>query len=316
MNLDPAAARDHRLPRLPRRRSTPVGEELVCHAVRPGLPGPRRHPGPARRRGPQAGLTGRRHGRPGSTSPGSTTRPSLAAADPRLRALAESGARVRREAGEAAEATAEAVARASDAARPRAVDRRRPRLPAAARRARAVVPGAVRRLARTPACPAGPAASTSSSSSPPTAPTPGTASAVAEAVRRGCQVVVACPAELAGRRARRRPLDARSLPTVTRDQLATAVVMLEYLDQVGLGPRADPERGRRAPSTTSPSPARRTATSPSTPPRCWRSRSPTPTRSSGAARRSPPAPPAGSPSRSAAPPAGPRSPATPSTCCR
>jgi hypothetical protein len=29
------------------------------------------------------------------------------------------------------------------------------------------------------------------------------------------------------------------LPTVTRDQLATAVVVLEYLDQVGLGPRAD-----------------------------------------------------------------------------
>jgi len=31
------------------------------------------------------------------------------------------------------------------------------------------------------------------------------------------------------------------LPTVTRDQLATAVVMLEYLDRVGLGPRADAE---------------------------------------------------------------------------
>jgi hypothetical protein len=29
------------------------------------------------------------------------------------------------------------------------------------------------------------------------------------------------------------------VPTVTRDQLATAVVVLEYLDQVGLGPRAD-----------------------------------------------------------------------------
>ncbi len=29
------------------------------------------------------------------------------------------------------------------------------------------------------------------------------------------------------------------MPTVTRDQLATAVVVLEYLDQVGLGPRAD-----------------------------------------------------------------------------
>ena len=35
----------------------------------------------------------------------------------------------------------------------------------------------------------------------------GTASAVAEAVRRGCQVVVACPPQLDGRRARRRPLE-------------------------------------------------------------------------------------------------------------
>jgi hypothetical protein len=31
------------------------------------------------------------------------------------------------------------------------------------------------------------------------------------------------------------------LPTVTGDQLATAVVMLDYLEQVGLGPRADAE---------------------------------------------------------------------------
>ena len=30
MNLDPDAAGDHRLPRLPRRRSRPTGEELVC----------------------------------------------------------------------------------------------------------------------------------------------------------------------------------------------------------------------------------------------------------------------------------------------
>ncbi|WP_341928181.1 SIS domain-containing protein, partial [Nocardioides psychrotolerans] len=31
------------------------------------------------------------------------------------------------------------------------------------------------------------------------------------------------------------------LPTTTRDQLATAVVMLSYLDQVALGPSAEPE---------------------------------------------------------------------------
>ena len=36
---------------------------------------------------------------------------------------------------------------------------------------------------------------------------PGSASAVAEAVRRGCQVVVACPPSSTGRRARRRPVE-------------------------------------------------------------------------------------------------------------
>ncbi len=68
----------------------------------------------------------------------------------------------------------------------------------------------------------------------------GSASAVAEAVRRGCQVVVACPpsstvAEHAAGRW------STILPTPGRDQLATAVVMLEYLEQVQLGPRADAE---------------------------------------------------------------------------
>jgi hypothetical protein len=69
----------------------------------------------------------------------------------------------------------------------------------------------------------------------------GTASAVAEAVRRGCQVVVACPPDslvadhAAGRWS-------AILPTTTRDQLATAVVVLEYLEQVTLGPRADAEQ--------------------------------------------------------------------------
>ena len=46
---------------------------------------------------------------------------ALAAADLRLRTLAESGARVRREAGEAAAAIDEAVDRARELARPRAV---------------------------------------------------------------------------------------------------------------------------------------------------------------------------------------------------
>ncbi|HEY0888848.1 MAG TPA: SIS domain-containing protein, partial [Nocardioides sp.] len=70
---------------------------------------------------------------------------------------------------------------------------------------------------------------------------PGTASAVAEAVRRGCQVVVACPesslvAEHAGGR------DTTVLPVQTRDQLAIAVTVLSLLDRAGLGPSADPEQ--------------------------------------------------------------------------
>jgi hypothetical protein len=51
-------------------------------------------------------------------------------------------------------------------------------------------------------------------------------------------VVVACPAgSLVARHAEGRW--SSLVPTVTRDQLATAVLVLEYLDQVGLGPRAD-----------------------------------------------------------------------------
>jgi hypothetical protein len=67
-----------------------------------------------------------------------------------------------------------------------------------------------------------------------------TAAAVAEAVRRGCQVVVAAPersmvAEHAAGRW------STILPSTSRDQLATAVVVLEYLDRVDLGPSADHE---------------------------------------------------------------------------
>ena len=68
-----------------------------------------------------------------------------------------------------------------------------------------------------------------------------TASAVAEAVRRGCQVVVACPAgSLVAEHAAGRW--SHILPTVSRDQLATAVVMLDYLERVSLGPLVDVER--------------------------------------------------------------------------
>ena len=163
----------------------------------------------------------------------------LSARDAALRPLAEAGARVRRESIDASATAAEAVARSQDLARPRAV----------------IAAGPDSRLLRAvlePWCPVpfvawpGPMLPGWAGSldlvvvlAPDGADT-GTASAVAEAVRRGCQVVVACPPgslvaeHTVGRWA-------TLLPTVTRDQLATAVVMLEYLDRVGLGPRADAE---------------------------------------------------------------------------
>ena len=135
-------------------------------------------------------------------------------------------------------------------------------------------------------------------------------------VRRGCQVVVACPPHVDGRRARRRAAGARVLPTVTRDPLATAVVMLEYLDRVGLGPRADAEAVAEALDDVAMacSPHRDLAVNPAkmlaialadASPLVW-----------GGSVLAAARPRGGSPSRSAGPAAAPRWPATPSTCCR
>jgi len=162
---------------------------------------------------------------------------ALASVDVRLRELADFGARVRREATEAAPGIAAAVAAAHDAARPRAI----------------VAAGPDSRLLRAvlePWCPVpfvawpGPALPGWAGGLDlvvvlaPDGSDRGTAAAVAEAVRRGCQVVVACPeGSLVAQHAEGRW--STLVPTVTRDQLATAVVVLEYLDQVGLGPRAD-----------------------------------------------------------------------------
>ena len=69
---------------------------------------------------------------------------------------------------------------------------------------------------------------------------PGTASAVAEAVRRGAQVVVACaPESMVAQHAAGR--DTTVLPCTMRDTLARAVVMLDFLHRAGLGPRSQPE---------------------------------------------------------------------------
>jgi Bacterial phospho-glucose isomerase C-terminal SIS domain len=164
---------------------------------------------------------------------------ALAGHDLRLRTLAESGARVRREAGESSAAIEEAVTRAAEQGRPRTV----------------IAAGPDSRLLRAvlePWCPVpfvawpGPALPGWAGSLDlvvvlaPDGSDTGTASAVAEAIRRGCQVVVACPPQsmvaehAAGRWS-------TIFPTVTRDQLATAVVMLAYLDRVQLGPAAEPE---------------------------------------------------------------------------
>ena len=236
----------------------------------------------------------------------------LETVDLRLRTLAESGARVRREAQESAAATTEAIARGRDEARPRAVIAAGPdsRLLRAVLEAWCPVPFVAWPH---PGLPGWAGSLDLVVMLAPEGNDHGSASAVAEAVRRGAQVVVACPERsLVGEHAAGRHVTV--LPTVTGDQLATAVVVLDYLAHVHLGPRADAESVADVPRPRRRRTARRTATSRSIPPRCWRSRWPTRTRSSGAAPSSRPALPVGWPSRCAAPAAAPRSPVMPSTC--
>ena len=162
---------------------------------------------------------------------------ALGRADVRLRYLAESGSRVRREAVAAAEAVGEAVQRLSDSP-PRAV----------------LAAGPDSRLLRAvlePVCPVpfvawpGPGLPGWAGSLDLVvvlAPDGGdlaTAGAVAEAVRRGCQLVVAAPdGSLVAQHAQGRYVTL--LPTQTGDQLAVAVTVLELLDRLHLGPETDP----------------------------------------------------------------------------
>jgi hypothetical protein len=163
---------------------------------------------------------------------------ALARGDVRLRYLAEGGARVRREAVAAQEAVGVAVERLSEG------------------QARAVVAaGPDSRLLRAvlePVCPV-PFVAWPGHGLPgwagsldlvvvlaPDGRDVATAAAVAEAVRRGCQLVVAAPeGSLVADHAQGRY--ATLLPTQTGDQLAVAVVVLDLLDRVHLGPRTDPE---------------------------------------------------------------------------
>lgn len=163
---------------------------------------------------------------------------ALTTADLRLRTLAESGSRVRREVDGSADAIAEAVARSIEN-RPRAV----------------IAAGPDSRLLRAvlePFCPV-PFVAWPSPALPgwagsldlvvvlaPEGGDAGTALAVAEAARRGCQLVVAAPpGSMVAEHATGRWTTL--LPTSTGDQLATAVAMLSFLDQVHLGPTAEPE---------------------------------------------------------------------------
>jgi hypothetical protein len=164
---------------------------------------------------------------------------ALDAADGVLRPLAEAGSRVRRETEAGAEAIAAATALAGGESRPRAV----------------VAAGPDSRLLRAvlePWCPV-PFVAWPGPSLPgwagaldlvvvlaPDGSDTGAASAVAEAVRRGCRVVVACPPQsLVAEHAVGR--DSTLLPCASGDQLATAVVMLQVLDRLDLGPDTDPE---------------------------------------------------------------------------
>ncbi|WP_445256817.1 SIS domain-containing protein [Nocardioides aurantiacus] len=163
---------------------------------------------------------------------------ALARADTRLRRLAESGSRVRREAVAAADVLAEAVERLNES-QPRAV----------------VAAGPDSRLLRAvlePVCPV-PFVAWPGPGLPgwaggldlvvvlaPVGDDVATAAAVAEAVRRGCQLVVAAPEDsVVAQHAAGRYTSL--LPTQTGDQLAVAVTVLDLLDRVHLGPRTDPD---------------------------------------------------------------------------
>ena len=168
---------------------------------------------------------------------------ALSAADTVLRPMAEAGARVRREAGEIADALAEAVA-TTRGDTPRTV----------------IAAGPDSRLLRAvlePSCPV-PFVAWPHPGLPgwagtldlvvvlaPDGSDAGAASAVAEAVRRGCQVVVGCPpGSLVAEHAPGRHTSV--LPTTSRDPLAIAVVVLEFLSRVDLGPHTEPEEVAKA----------------------------------------------------------------------
>ncbi len=169
---------------------------------------------------------------------------ALAAVDPMLRRLAEAGARVRRESDSTMEAVTALGGPDGGGWRPRAV----------------VAAGADSRLLRAvlePWCPV-PFVAWPGPGLPgwagaldivvalaPRSGDDAATSAVHESVRRGCTLLLACPAHaaLAEIGASR---STTLLPTVSTDTLAVAVVVLQALHRVGLGPEVDAEEIARA----------------------------------------------------------------------
>lgn len=163
---------------------------------------------------------------------------ALARADQRLRHLAEGGARVRRESVATAEAVQQAVERLVDWV-PRAVLAVGPdsRLLRAVLELVCPVPFVAWPGAGVPgwagSLDLGVVLAADGES-------PVTAGALAEGVRRGTPLVVAAPeGSLVAAHATGR--ETTLLPTTTGDRLAVAIVVLDLLDRVHLGPRTDPE---------------------------------------------------------------------------
>lgn len=164
---------------------------------------------------------------------------ALVAVDAELRRLAEAGARVRREVEAATQAAAEARASMDTFEHPRAL----------------VAAGTDARLLRAvlePWCPVpfvawpGPGLPGWAGAMDlvvvlaPSGGESSEASAVIEAVRRGCGLIVACPPHsMLAEHAQGRY--STVLPTRTDDPLAAAVVMLQAMHQVGLGPEVNAE---------------------------------------------------------------------------
>ena len=160
---------------------------------------------------------------------------ALAGADPILRRLAEAGARVRRETADAKEP----ITQLRGLSRPRAV----------------IAAGSEARFIRAmlePVCPV-PFVAWPTHGLPGWVgaldlvvvmasdhATPGLVATVHEAVRRGCQLIIACPkastiADHAGSRS------TTLMPTNTGDPLAAAIVMLAGLNEMQLGPEVHPD---------------------------------------------------------------------------